>query len=232
MMRRFALMAAALALPPAQAYAQAAVFCSNCTEEITAQINYVAVAAKWVQQAAQMEQQYQQLLLTVESLRHLNPQSLEVAAGLLSNAQHLPGSAAAVIPGMNFGAHLSGAGTPFYNQNHYATPTGDDFAAKEMERQQIATANLQGEAQTVITAIGERLAGLTELQASIPEQHDVTAVAAMTARTSSEQAFLANETNHVASLQLLQQTQMQVDMQRAAQHGRQLDEEALHAWGG
>jgi hypothetical protein len=105
-----------------------------------------------------------------------------------------------------------------------------------MQRRQYATANLQGEAQTHINAIEARLAGLNELQASIPEQPDVTAVSAINARISSEQAFLANEQNHLHNLRLLQQTQQSVDQQRAEQHSReQIDAwskiVAVQAWG-
>lgn len=232
-MRRVAL-AAVLLLPAMQAQAQ--IVCANCTEELTAQINYIAVAANWLSQLEQMREHYQQLVYTVDLLRHLSPQSMTTAAGLLSNAQHLPGSAPGELPDLNYGRHLSGAGTAFYDQNHYYTPEGTDFAAQEMKRREMATANLQGEAQTSITAINERLAGLNQLQASIPAQPDVTAVSAINARISSEQNFLANETSRVNQLAMLQQTQARVDQQRAEQHGReQLDDYAkavaAQAWG-
>jgi hypothetical protein len=183
-----------------------------------------------------LQNSYQQLVFTYDTLHHLNAQSLTTAANLLGNAQHLPGSAAAELPGLNYGSNLSGAGQQFYDQNHYYTPEGEDFNAKEMQRRAYATANLQGEAQTSVNAIEHRLAGLNELQASIPEQPDVTAVSAINARINSEQAFLANETNHLHNLQLLQQTQQQVDQQRAEQHGRQQIDEwnktvAVQAWG-
>jgi hypothetical protein len=230
MMRRIILGAAAmLALPVA---AKAQIVCANCTEEVTAQINYVAVLAKWAQQFQQMETQYQQLVATYESLHHLNAQSLTTAAGLLSNAQHLPGSAAAELPGLNYGANLSGAGQQFYNQNHYYIPEGKDWHALEMKRQETATDNLQGEAQTSLTAIEQRLAGLNALQASIPEQPDIQATASINARLSSEQAFLANEQSHLASVQALQASQTQVNQQRAAQHGRESIEKAMTYWNG
>jgi hypothetical protein len=236
LMRRSVLLAAPMLLTAHLAWAQAVVICPTCTQEIPAALNYVAVLARWAQQFQQMEAQYQQLVETYESLHHLNAQSLTTAAGLLGNAQHLAGSAAAELPGLNYGANLSGAGQQFYNQNHYYTPEGEDWNALEMKRRQYATANLQGEAQTSIEAIEKRLAGLNELQASIPEQPDVTAVAAINARINSEQAFLANETNHIQQLQLLQQTQTHVDQQRAEQHSRELSDKwdaavAPQAWG-
>jgi hypothetical protein len=236
LMHRSALLAVPLLLAAHSAWAQAAVVCVDCTKEIPEMINRVLIAANWVTQLEQMREHYQQLIYTVESLRHVSPQSLTTAAGLLSNAQHLPGSAPGEIPGLTYGTHLSGAGTAFYNQNHYYTPEGTDFAAQEMKRREMATANFQGEAQTSITAINARLAGLNQLQASIPAQADVTAVAAINARIASEQNFLANETSHVQQLALLQQTQQRVDQQRAEQHGRQqLDEWAAavdgQAWG-
>jgi hypothetical protein len=235
MMRRFALVAVLL-LPAAKAHAQAAVYCANCTEEITAQINYALVLANWLSQLEQMRQHYQQLIYTVESLKHPNPGSLDVAQGLLNNATRLPGSAAAEMPGMNYGSNLSGAGQPFYDQNHYYTPQGNDWTAQEMQRRQYATANLQGEAQTGLTTIQARLASLTELENSIPAQPDIQATAAFNARINAEKMYLANETNHVQNLQLLQQTQARVDQQRAEQHGRKEAEDwaaavAGQAWG-
>ena len=235
MMRRFALVAVLL-LPAAKAHAQAAVFCANCTEEITAQINYALVAANWLSQLEQMRQHYQQLVYTVESLKHPNPGSLNVAQGLLNNATRLPGSAAAEMPNMNYGSNLSGAGQQFYDQNHYYTPQGSDWTAQEMQRRQYATANLQGEAQTGLTTIQARLASLTELETSIPAQPDIQATAAFNARINAEKMYLANETNHVQNLQLLQQTQARVDQQRAEQHGRKEAEDwaaavAGQAWG-
>jgi hypothetical protein len=235
MMRRFALVAVLL-LPAAKAHAQAAVFCANCTEEITAQINYALVLANWVSQLEQMRQHYQQLIYTVESLKHPNPGSLDVAQGLLNNATRLPGSAAAEMPGMNYGSNLSGAGQQFYDQNHYYTSQGNDWTAQEMQRRQYATANLQGEAQTGLTTIQGRLASLTELENSIPTQPDIQATAAFNARINAEKMYLVNETNHVQNLQLLQQTQARVDQQRAEQHGRKEAEDwaaavAGQAWG-
>lgn len=235
MIRRFALVAVLL-LPAAKAHAQAAVFCANCTEEITAQINYALVLANWLSQLEQMRQHYQQLIYTVESLKHPNPGSLDVAQGLLNNATRLPGSAAAELPGMNYGSNLSGAGQQFYDQNHYYTPQGNDWTAQEMQRRQYATANLQGEAQTGLTTIQTRLASLTELENSIPAQPDIQATAAFNARINAEKMYLDNETNHVQNLQLLQQTQARVDQQRAEQHGRKEAEDwaaavAGQAWG-
>jgi hypothetical protein len=236
LMRRSVLLAVPVLLLANTARAQTVVICPTCTQEIPAALNYVSVLARWAQQFQQMEAQYQQLVETYESLHHLNAQSLTTAAGLLGHARHLPGSAAAELPGLNYGANLSGAAQQFYNQNHYYTPEGEDWNALEMKRRQYATANLQGEAQISIEAIEHRLAGLTELQNSIPEQPDVTAVAAINARISSEQAFLANETNHIQQLQLLQQTQTHVDQQRAEQRSRELSDKwdaavAPQAWG-
>jgi hypothetical protein len=150
---------------------------------------------------------------------------------LMNDAMRLPGSAATAMPGLNFGQRLSGAGQQPYNQNHYYTPQGNDFAAQEMQRKQVATANIQGEAQTGMNRIAQRLAALTQLENSIPSQPDVTAVSAMSARIGAEKMYLANEGNNIQHLQLLQQTQEHVDQQRAEQHGRQQAEQAVQAWG-
>jgi hypothetical protein len=221
-------------MQPMTAHAQ--IVCINCETELHATINDLAVAANWITQLQEMRMHYQQLLYTVESLKHPNPGSLDVAQGLLNNATRLPGSAAAEMPGMNYGSNLSGAGQPFYNQNHYYTPQGNDWNAQELQRREYATANLQGEAQTGITTIQDRLASLTELENSIPAQPDIQATAAFNARINAEKMYLANETNHISQLQLMQQTQTHVDQLRAEQRGRQQAEQwnaavAAQAWG-
>ena len=233
---RLVLAAPLLLLTATTAHGQAIIQCVNCTDEITTVLDAAAVAANWVSQLEQMRQHYQQLIYTVESLKHPNPGSLDVAQGLLNNATRLPGSAAADMPGMNYGSNLSGAGQPFYDQNHYYTPRGNDWNAQELQRREYATANLQGEAQTGLTTIQARLASLTELENSIPAQPDIQATAAFNARINAEKMYLANETNHVQNLQLLEATQVRVDQQRAEQHGRKEADEwaaavAGQAWG-
>lgn len=218
-MRRAILLAAPLLLVAHAAYPQAVVICPTCTQELPAVVNYAATLARWAQQAEQMREHYVQLVYTVESLKHLNPQSISTAAGLLAN--RLPGSGAADLPGYAYGSNLSGPGQRFYDQNTYYKPDGDDFAAQEMRRRSYATANLQGEAQESLAQIEERLAGLDELQASIPEQEDVQATSAINARFAAEKTFLANEQMKVANLHNMAIAQDQVDRQRAEQQGRQ-----------
>jgi hypothetical protein len=61
---------------------------------------------------------------------------------------------------------------------------------------------------------------LNQLQASIQDQPDITALAATEARISSEQLYIQNEGNNVARLNLIQQSAARVDQQRAEQAGR------------
>jgi len=179
---------------------------------------------------------YQQLQQTVASVQHLNPQTMNPGQALMNDAMRLPGSASTAMPGLNFGANQSAAGQPFYNQNQYYAPQGNDFAAQEMQRRQVATANLQGEAQTGMNRIAQRLASLTQLENCIQQQPDVTAVSAITARINAEHLYLTNESNNIQHLQLMQQTQAHVDQQRAEQHSRQQADQwdqavAGQAWG-
>ena len=94
-----------------------------------------------------------------------------------------------------------------------------------MQRRAQAAANIQAEAQAGMERADERIAYLNQLQQSIQDQPDVTAVAAVGARVSSEHLFLQNEANNVSRLQLIQQTQLRVDQQRAAEHDRQSAED-------
>ena len=172
-----------------------------------------------VQQYQVMRQQYDQLQATYNVLSHPN-QVLGIAKGMLQQQMQSPGSTPANIPGLSFGSQLSAGAGRFLNQNRYYAPQGSDFAAQEMRRREQATANIQAEAQAGMERAEERIVYLNELQQSIQDQPDVTAVAAVEARIGSEHLFLQNEANNVARLQLVQQTAERVDQQRAEQAGR------------
>ena len=180
-----------------------------------------------VQQYQVMRQQYDQLQATYNVLSHPN-QVLGIARGLAQQQMRFPGSTPGSIPGLSFGSQLSAGASRFLDQNRYAAPQGDDFAAREMRRREQATANIQAEAQTGMERADERIAYLSQLQQSIQDQPDVTAVAAVEARIGSEHLFLQNEANNVGRLQLVQQTAARVDQQRAEQAGRK-EAEDWHA---
>lgn len=177
-----------------------------------------------VEQYNVMKQQYGQLVSTYNTLSHPN-EVMQIAKGLAQQQMRSPGSTPGGIPGLSFGSQLSAGASRFLNQNRYATTQGDDFSAQEMRRREQATANIQAEAQAGLDRADERIAHLDELQRSIQDQPDVTAVAAVEARIQSEGLYLQNEGNNVARLQLIQQTALRVDQQRAEQAGRREAEE-------
>jgi type IV secretion system protein VirB5 len=186
-----------------------------------------AVISQIVLQLKQMIAEYQVLQSSLAAVQHGSPNIMGIAPGLMSGQMRLPGSSASMMPGLNFGSGLTSGGSSFYGQNHVYTPTGTDWQAQELQRRQVATANIQGESQTGMTQIAARIASLAQLEASIQSQPDVTAVAAVNARINAEHAYLANESNNVSNLRLLQQSQATVDQQRAEQHDRQQAEQ----WG-
>lgn len=200
--------------------AQAQVMCVNCETELHATMTDIATAASWLAQLTYMKNQLTQMSGTLASVAHLNPGSMQVGLGLLTNSMRLPGSSANAMPGLNFGSTTTSAGQQFYNQNHVYTPTGNDFAAQELQRRQVATSNLQGEALTGMQQIMVRLGDLAQLEQAIVAQPDVTAVAAIGARIASEKMFIANEGNNISHLNLLMATQDHVDQQRAEQNAR------------
>ena len=177
-----------------------------------------------VMQYSLMRQQYAEMIDTFNALSHPN-EALSVATGLLQQQIQSPGSAPALMPGLAFGTQLTGAGVRFYSQNHVYTPDGTDFEATEIQRRQMALANLQGEAQTGFERSNDRLSYLGQLQSNIGAQPDITAVSAAEAHISSEQLYLANESNNVARMQLMQQMQAQVDTQRVEQSDRKAAED-------
>ncbi len=153
---------------------------------------------------------------------------MTVARGLMNTTTQLPGAGAGAVPGLTYGSGLVGQGQRFYNQNHVYTPTGNDFAAQEMERKQEATANMQGEVQTGMETADGRVSMLNEMLYDIQNNDDPTYLAAAQAHIQSEQSFLANEQTKIARLQLAQATQAQVDQQRAEQNARK-EAEDMHA---
>jgi len=177
-----------------------------------------------VQQYNVMRQQYDQLVSTYNTLSHPN-QVLEIAKGLGQQQLRSPGSTGSSIPGLSYGSSLSSAASNFLSRNRYSTTQGDDFNAQEMRRREQSTANIQAEAQEGLNRSDERINYLNQLQQSIQDQPDVTAVAAVEARIQSEHLYLQNEGNNVARLSLIQQTMTRVDQQRAEQAGRREAEE-------
>ena len=204
-----------------------AIVCSNCTQEGTEIMREVNRAQQVLAQIGVLKDQYAQLQRTYDVLSHPN-QVLGIAKGMLEQQMRNPGSIPGNIPGLSFGSQLSAGASRFLNQNRYHAPQGSDFAAQEMRRREQATANIQAEAQAGMERAEERIAYLDELQRSIQDQPDVTAVAAVEARIGSEHLFLQNEANNVARLQLVQQTADRVDQQRAEQAGRK-EAEDWHA---
>jgi hypothetical protein len=199
--------------------------------ELTLDVTQAAHAVVELEQLRQeytvLYNSYTQLMATASAVQHVNPDIMSLAPGLQAPEMRLPGSAASAVPAMNFGSSLSPAGSTFYSMNHVYTPQGNDFAATELQRRQIATANLQGEAATGMQQIAARIASLAQLENSIQTQPDVTAAAAITARINAEHLYLANESNNISQLQLLMAAQDHVDQQRAEQHDRQ----QLEQWG-
>ena len=164
------------------------------------------------------------MIATFNALSHPND-ALAVATGLLQQQIQSPGSLLSTIPGLAFGAQLSGYGQQFYAQNHFYSGQGDDFEAMEMARREQGIDNLQGEAQAGMSSAQERIEYLQEQQASVQDDPDITAVAATESTIASENAYLQNESNNVARIQLMEQTQVQVDEQRSEQNARKEDED-------
>ena len=175
--------------------------------------------AQLVQQYQVMRSQYDQLVSTYNVLSHPN-QVLGIATGMAQQQLRSPGSVGSSIPGLSYGSSLSSAASNFLTRNRYSTTQATDFNAQEMIRREQSTANIQAEAQEGLNRSDERINYLNQLQQSIQEQPDVTAVAAVEARIQSEHLYLQNEGNNVARLSLIQQTMTRVDQQRAEQAGR------------
>ncbi len=189
-----------------------------------------ATADQWATMKSQLTDMDSQLLTQqtlLSAVQHGNA-VMSIARGLMNPTAQMPGANAGAVPGMSFGAGLQGQGQRFYDQNHVFTPTGNDFAAQEMERRQEATANMQGEIQTGMETADGRVAMINEMMDNIQDNDDPTYLSAAQAHIQAEQAFLANEQTKIARLQVAQASMDRVDQQRAEQHARQEAEE-MHA---
>jgi hypothetical protein len=218
------LIAAVLSWPAPPAHAV------DLTLDLTQAAHAVAELAQLAQAYTVLLCQYQQLQATTAAVQHLNPNVGQIAPGLQAPQMQLPGAPATAMPGLTSGTSgLTSAGQQFFSQNSIYQPTGTDFAATEMARQVTATSNIQGEIQTGMQAIAARLASLTQLTNQVQSQPDVQSSAALNARISAEQAYLANSSQNVANLQLMANMQQQASALRAQQNGRQQADQAAAA---
>lgn len=189
----------------------------------------LSIAQRAIQAARQLSElvtQYEMMKAQYEAIAHFN-NTLGVARGLLGSGMQLPGSLPTQIPGLAYGSNLSSYGGQFFSQNHYYTPSGTDFAAAEMVRQEQATANIQGEAYIGMQRASQRLTLLQQLQSSVDGQPDLDAVTSAEAHIASEHTFLSNEGNNIARLQLMGQMADRVDAERAEEKGTR-DAEEYH----
>lgn len=203
----------------AQPATSATVTCLNCTSEPSEIIREGKRVIEVAKQIRWLQRQYEQAKATYEALSHPN-EALGIAKGMLDEQIESPSSRPDIVPRLSYGTIMREGALRFLDQNRHSETEGDDFAAQEMRRREQATANIQAEAQAGFERAQERIGFLRELRASIEGQEDVTAVAAVEARLSSEALFLQNEANNIARLQLVQATASRVDQQRAEQNDR------------
>lgn len=207
-MRRMLLAtAAALALSAGPAVAQALV------HDAGSNLARIVEATRALQQAVQ---QYRMLVNTYNALSHATDVS-GVSAGLGGAARtFMP--AAGQVAGLIAGDGSSfGDAAAMLGQSRLADVGNESSWAQEMQRRELATANVRAMAMSGLQASQGSLAGLVALLERISSAQDVTEVEAVNGAIAVEQQNISRHQEQVAQLQLMLHTEDRVERQRAEQ---------------
>lgn len=205
----------------AQAPPARAVYCINCATEVT-------TAAVWLQQAADMVQQYGMLAQQYQAIAHQVEAAISTARALGSSALRNPlptvDQMAGVYDGLNLGPVADIADRILTQQRVFA-PAGDDWRAQEINRQAQSLAGMQALATQSLTSIQQRQVELADFMAQIGESPDIQQTAALQARLTLEQNFVAGQQLQAINLQVMASQMDRLDRARLEQKSRQDAEE-------
>jgi type IV secretion system protein VirB5 len=124
-----------------------------------------------------------------------------------------------VLKGSGAGA-FGDAATKFLDDNSIYKSSANDFYALELARMQNRTAGQMSLGQQIYDAATKRINGIDALRKQIAVAGDAKDVADLQARLLAETAFLETDTLRMQALQMIQQAQVQVDLQRQAEDWR------------
>lgn len=153
----------------------------------------VSQLLKWVQQAAQMQQQITQLIYTVHALTNVPQNLTSMVQGLMQGAVQNP---LAQIE-QNLQVLMTGQGTgncgnsqQYLVQNQYSAGVGTDFTSQWLNQSANRNAGLQACTQQMITATQMRLNQMPQLLTELQGASDVTQVASISGRIQYETATI------------------------------------------
>lgn len=124
-----------------------------------------------------------------------------------------------LLKGSSAGAFGDSA-TKFLDDNSIYKTSANDFYTSELARMQSRNAGQMSLAQQIYDAATKRIVGIDELRRQIAAAGDAKDIADLQARLLAETAFLETDTLRMQALQMIQQAQVQVDLQRQAEDWR------------
>ena len=193
-------------------------------------IGQMAQQLQQLQQGYQMlVKQYLQLQQSYNAIAHL-PQSATQQLGQQLAPFRTPlGTNSAGVNTMMSGAGL-GQGTlgalqtQLLSANRIYSPTGTDFAARQLNRGAVSVAGSQAMASQLYQSAQDHVAGLQGIEGQLATAADAKAVADLQARASTEAAYIQAQTVQAQALAMWQQSQLRSeDQQRREVRRQQID---------
>jgi hypothetical protein len=206
----FAVLIASLELAP-NARAQVAVIDSaNLAQNIQTAAQAIVAVEQLKAQLTELENTYTMFT---------NPTSImNMATGMenqaIENPMPLANSVAGLVGGTSSGA---GAASTFYMQNHIYSPTNGTAESTQLNNNAQAIGNIEGMAQTNLSAIQTRLQELPNLESDIQSATSITQVSAINGCIATESQFVQAQQAQAANLQVLAMEQSQANQQQIAE---------------
>lgn len=203
----FVLLITGLVLAP-EAQAQVAVIDSaNLAQNIQ-------TAAQAILEVEQLKAQLTQLENTYTMFT--NPTSImNMATGMenqtIENPMPLANSVAGLVGGTSSG---TGAASTFYAQNHVYTPSDGSPQSTMLNNNARSIANIEGMAQTNLSAIQTRLQELPNLESDIQAASSINQVSAINGRIAAESQFVQAQQAQATNLQVLAMEQSRANQQQ------------------
>jgi hypothetical protein len=207
-----------VALSAPSAFAQSAVFCTNCDTFVHATINDLAVAANWVTQLERMTAQIQQQILIFQQLSGLtnvNEMVPILHQGGNFNAMNSFGNVPQMLQGNGFG-NLGGLGQGYLTQNTYFMPAPGspmpllNAVATVFNQRAGSLAGVQAISTQLLATSNTILAGLLALQRLIDGQPSSQLMGGMNARLAAYQGNINSQKYQLAQMQAFANAQQKV----------------------
>jgi hypothetical protein len=207
-----------VALSAPSAFAQDAVFCTNCDTFVHATINDLAVAANWVTQLERMTAQIQQQILIFQQLSGLtnvNEMVPILNQGGNFNAMNSFGNVPQMLQGNGFG-NLGGLGQGYLTQNTYFMPAPGspmpllNAVATVFNQRAGSLAGVQAISTQLLATSNTILAGLLALQRLIDGQPSSQLMGGMNARLAAYQGNINSQQYQLAQMQAFANAQQKV----------------------